>query len=96
MKNEWQGGLTANLTVTNTGTTAVNGWTVTFSFPGDTKVTSAWNATVTQSGAAVTAKNMSYNASIAPGGNVSFGFQGTWTSNDTNPTVFSLNGSRCS
>uniref|UniRef100_UPI0021F16896 cellulose-binding domain-containing protein n=1 Tax=Streptomyces sp. HPF1205 TaxID=2873262 RepID=UPI0021F16896 len=76
-------------------TTAVNGWTVGFAFPGDTKVTSAWNATVTQSGSQATAKNMSYNSTISPGANVSFGFQGTWTSNDAAPTAFTLNGTTC-
>jgi cellulase/cellobiase CelA1 len=96
VKNEWSGGFTANLTVTNTGTAAINGWTLKFSFPGDQKVTNAWNATVSQSGSAVTATNVSYNGSIAPGGNVQFGFQGTWTSNDTSPTAFALNGAACS
>jgi len=81
--------------VTNTGSSAVNGWSVGFAFPGDTRVTNAWNATVTQNGNAVTATNMSYNASIPAGGNVQFGFQGTWTSNDANPTTFTLNGSAC-
>lgn len=95
VKNEWQGGLTANVTIANNGTAAINGWTLTFSFPGDTKVTSAWNATVTQSGAAVTAKNMSYNAAISPGGTATFGFQGTWTSNDAVPTSFAVNGAAC-
>ncbi|HEX4703096.1 MAG TPA: endo-1,4-beta-xylanase [Pseudonocardiaceae bacterium] len=94
--NEWAGGVVANLTVNNTGTTAINGWTVTFSFPGDTHFTNAWNAAVTQAGAAVTATNLSYNATIAPGGNTSWGFQGTWTSNDAAPTAFSVNGSACS
>jgi len=96
VKNEWGGGFTANLTITNTGTTTVNGWTVTWSFPGDQKVTNAWNANVTQTGSAVTATNLSYNATIAPGGNAQFGFQGTWTSNDTSPTAFTLNGTACS
>jgi hypothetical protein len=96
VKNEWGGGFTANLTVTNTGTSTINGWTLTFSFPGDQKVTNAWNATVTQTGSAVTATNLSYNATIAPGGNVQFGFQGTWTSNDTSPSAFTLNASSCS
>ncbi|HEU5425387.1 MAG TPA: cellulose-binding domain-containing protein [Actinocrinis sp.] len=96
VKNEWGGGFTANVTVTNTGTTAINGWTLKFTFPGDQKVTNAWNATVTQSGSAVTATNASYNAAIAPGGNAQFGFQGTWTSNDTNPTTFTLNAAACS
>jgi cellulase/cellobiase CelA1 len=96
VKNEWGGGFTANVTVTNTGTSAVNGWTLTWSFPGDQKVTNAWNATVSQSGAAASATNLSYNAAIAPGGNVQFGFQGTWAGNDTSPTAFSLNGNACS
>ncbi|GIM90063.1 cellulose binding domain-containing protein [Paractinoplanes toevensis] len=95
-KNEWSGGLTANVTVTNTGTTAISGWRLAWSFPGDQKVTNAWNATVTQSGAAVTATNVTYNAAIAPGGTVQFGFQGTWAGSDTNPTTFTLNGTTCS
>ena len=95
VKNEWSGGLTANLTVTNTGTSAINGWKVGFTFPGDTKVTNAWNATVSQSGRVVSAVPMSYNGTIAAGGNVSFGFQGTWTSNDASPTAFTLNGATC-
>ncbi|MFL6077859.1 MAG: endo-1,4-beta-xylanase [Mycobacteriales bacterium] len=93
--DEWAGGFVANLTVANTGTAAISGWTVTFAFPGDQHITNAWNASVNQSGANVTATNASYNAAIAPGGNVQFGFQGTWTSNDTSPSSFSVNGSAC-
>ncbi|WP_290864743.1 cellulose binding domain-containing protein [Hamadaea sp.] len=93
--SEWPGGLVANVTITNTGATAVNGWRLTFTFPGDTRVGNAWNATVTQSGAAVSAVDASYNATIPPGGTQSFGFTGTWTSNDASPASFSLNGSVC-
>jgi acetylxylan esterase len=93
--SEWAGGFVANVTINDTGTAAINGWTLKFAFPGDQKVTSAWSATVTQSGTSVTATNASYDGSISPGGNVSFGFQGTWTSNDTAPTSFSLNGTTC-
>ena len=94
--NQWTGGFTASVAVNNTGSTTISGWTVTFSFPGDQKITNAWNATVTQSGTAVTATAASYNNTIAPGGNTSFGFQGTWTSNDSAPTAFSVNGTACS
>ena len=94
-KNEWQGGMTANVTITNNGSTAVNGWTLAFSFPGDTKVGNVWNATMTQNGTAVRATNASYNATIAPGGNVSFGFSGAWTAGDASPTGFTLNGAIC-
>lgn len=93
--NNWQGGFTANVTITNNGGTAINGWTLTFAFPGDQKITNAWNATVTQSGASVTATNVSYNTTISPGGSQSFGFQGTWTANDASPASFSVNGTAC-
>jgi hypothetical protein len=43
----------------------------------------------------VTAANASYDAAISPGGSVSFGFHGTWVSNDTAPTSFRLKGTAC-
>ncbi|WP_228562700.1 cellulose binding domain-containing protein [Catenulispora rubra] len=94
--NEWPGGFTANVTITNTGTTGINGWTVSWTFPGDQKITNAWSATTTQNGAAVSATNAAYNGSIAPGANTSFGFQGTFTANDSSPTSFTVNGATCS
>ncbi len=94
--SEWAGGFVANVTVNNTGTSAISGWQLGFTFPGDQHITNAWNATVTQSGEAVSATNASFDGSIAPGGNVQFGFQGTWTSNDTSPSSFTVNGAACS
>ncbi|ACU73822.1 glycoside hydrolase family 10 [Catenulispora acidiphila DSM 44928] len=93
---EWAGGFTANVTIANTGTAAINGWTLAFTFPGDQKITNAWNGATSQSGEAVTATSAAYNASIAPGATTSFGFQGTFTSNDTAPTTFTVNGAACS
>jgi O-glycosyl hydrolase len=93
--NQWAGGFTANLTVADTGTTAINGWTLTFAFPGDQKITSAWNGTATQSGANVSITSVSYNANIPVGGSTQLGFQGTWTSNDSSPTSFAVNGGSC-
>ncbi|MGH3416876.1 MAG: cellulose binding domain-containing protein, partial [Actinocrinis sp.] len=95
--SEWPGGFTATVTVGNTGTSAISAWTVGFTFPGDQKVTGSWNdGTLTQSGESVTATNAAYNGSISPGGTASFGFQGTWTSNDSPPTSFTVNGAACS
>jgi O-glycosyl hydrolase len=94
--SQWAGGFTASVTIGNTGTSAITNWTLKFTFGGDQKVTNAWNTTLTQSGEAATATNLSYNATIAPGGNTSFGFQGTWTNSDAPPTSFTLNGAPCS
>ncbi|MBS2966936.1 cellulose binding domain-containing protein [Actinocrinis puniceicyclus] len=90
--SEWAGGFTANVTITNGGAEAISGWSVGWSFPGDQKVTSAWGAAVSQSGGAVTATNVSYDAVIAPGASVSFGFQGTWSASDAAPSAFTVNG----
>jgi endoglucanase len=92
--SSWNGGFTADVTVHNTGSGSVNGWSLTWTFPADQKITSAWNADATQSGATVTATDLGYNGTIPPGGSTSFGFQGTG-SGTTSPTAFTLNGAGC-
>ena len=64
MSSQWQGGFGANVAITNLGD-AVTSWTLTWSYNAGQTVTQAWNTTLTQSGAAVTAKNVSYNGAIA-------------------------------
>jgi glucosylceramidase len=96
VQNQWPGGFTTNLTITNTGTTALNGWALKFTFPGNQQVQQGWNANWTQSGANVTAQNMSWNSSIAANASVSIGFNGLWSGSNSSPTSFSLNGATCS
>ncbi len=93
--NQWQGGFTANVQINNTGSSTINNWTLTFTFPGDQKITNAWNGVESQTGENVTISNQSYNATIAPGGNAQLGFQGTWTNSDASPTTFAINGTTC-
>ena len=93
--NDWGSGFTANVTITNNGSSGINGWTLKWSFAGNQTVSSAWNATVTQSGQGVTAVNMSYNATIAANGNVQFGFQGAYSGSNAVPAQFTLNGTAC-
>jgi cellulase/cellobiase CelA1 len=92
----WAGGFVANLTITNTSSTPVNGWTLRFTFPGDAVITNMWNAAATQTGRTVEARSMSYNAAIAPGGTAGFGFQASFATNGDAPTAFGLNGTPCS
>ncbi|MDY7086691.1 MAG: non-reducing end alpha-L-arabinofuranosidase family hydrolase, partial [Actinomycetota bacterium] len=94
VSSQWQGGFGANVSITNLGD-ALNGWTLTWSYGAGQTVTQAWNATVTQSGSNVTAKNASYNGSIATGSSVSFGFNGSWTGSNPVPSSFALNGVTC-
>ena len=93
--NTWAGGFTANVTLKNTGTSAWSSWTTTFTFPGDEKITNAWNSQLTQTGAAVTATNVSYNGNVAAGTSTTFGFQGTWSGSSATPTAFTVNGNTC-
>lgn len=93
--NVWQGGFTADVTVTNTGSTPVDAWKLGFTLPAGQSVTSAWSASVSPSSGAVTAGGMAYNSSIAPGGQVSFGFQGTYSGAFTKPAGFNLSGTSC-
>ncbi|HEU4328663.1 MAG TPA: cellulose-binding domain-containing protein, partial [Roseiflexaceae bacterium] len=94
--NQWPGGFSANVTIKNTGTTAISAWTLGWAFPSGQQVSQIWNATHMQTGANVSASNLSYNGTIAPnGGTVSFGFNGSFGSTNTNPTSFTLNGVVC-
>jgi endo-1,4-beta-xylanase len=94
--NAWNTGLTSNLTVTNTGTTAINGWSLKFTLASGQVIVQTWNASITPTSGAVTATNLSYNAGIAPGGNVTLGFNANHTGNPAAPASFTLNGVACS
>ena len=95
LTNTWPGGFQAQIVLTNTGSSTISPWTLTWTFPGDQKITSMWTATYTQSGENVTAANEPYNATIAPGGSVTIGFTGRFTSSDSSPTSFAVNGTGC-
>jgi len=95
LTNSWPTGFQAQITVTNTGSSAIIGWKLTWTFLGDQKISSLWNATYTQSGEQVTATADSYNATIAPSGTVTIGFTGSFTTSDAAPTAFSVNGTAC-
>ncbi|WP_306345208.1 cellulose binding domain-containing protein [Rhizomonospora bruguierae] len=93
--NQWPGGFGANVDITNLGD-PISSWTLTWSYSAGQQVTQVWNATVTQSGSQVTAKNVSYNGSLGTNATASFGFNGTLTgSNNPVPTSFSVNGTTC-
>ncbi|MFF4984787.1 glycosyl hydrolase family 18 protein [Streptomyces sp. NPDC001046] len=89
---DWGSGFEGKWTVKNTGTTAISSWTVEWDFPSGTSVTSAWDADVTSSGTHWTAKNKSWNGSLAPGASVTFGFNG---SGSGSPANCKLNGGSC-
>src|SRR5450432_1553404 len=78
-----------SLTIYNTGSTNINGWSLTFSFANGQQISQSWNATYVQSGNLVTLTNASYDG-------CSIGFLASTNGTNTAPTTFKLNGVVCS
>ena len=85
--SQWNTGFTATVTVANSGTVPTKGWKVTWNWGCGQQITGSWNATVTQSGSAVSAVNLSYNGAVAGGANTTFGVQGTYSGANTLPAL---------
>ena len=81
----WPGNFQANVTVKNTGTTALNGWTVKWTYAGDETVFNSWSTQLTQSGKNVTATAPAQGGTLAAGQTTTFGLQGTYTGTATAP-----------
>jgi hypothetical protein len=75
IQSQWQNGLVADLTIRNTGGSAINAWTLTWTFGGNQQITNSWGIVPTQSGASVTARNATYNGQIPVNGSTTGGYQ---------------------
>ncbi|WP_455568056.1 cellulase family glycosylhydrolase [Streptomyces asoensis] len=92
---EWPGGFQGDITLRNTGTSAINGWKLAFAFADGQTVTNMWGGTATQSGASVSVAPASYTSTVPAGGSVTVGFIGSKGAANTAPTAFTLNGGAC-
>ncbi|MFI7599988.1 cellulase family glycosylhydrolase [Actinoplanes sp. NPDC049681] len=81
---QWTGGFQGAVTV-QAGTAPISAWTVAWTWPDGQRFTNSWNAAVTTSGGSVTARSLSYNASLPAGGSTSWGFTAAWTGANTAP-----------
>ncbi|GAB2521202.1 extracellular catalytic domain type 1 short-chain-length polyhydroxyalkanoate depolymerase [Nocardiopsis aegyptia] len=93
--NGWNTGLTAALTITNTGDAPVEDWSLEFTLPEGQSIGSGWNATYSTSGGTVVATHAGHNATIAPGAEVGIGYQASHSGDAGAPTGFTLNGAEC-
>ena len=93
---QWQSNFQGDVTIRNSGSSTINGWTLTWTFANGQTITQMWSGVWTQVGASMTVKNMPYNGTLPPGQSTSFGFLATWN-NATNaaPVAFSVNGAAC-
>jgi endoglucanase len=84
--NDWGSGFTASLNITNNGTAAITGWTVTYSYAGSQTLGNGWNGTWTQAGKTVTVTNASYNGSLAAGAATTAGGNFNYSGTNAAPT----------
>ncbi len=92
--DDWGTGFTGSLTLTNTGSSPISGWTLAFDFVGT--ISSIWNASImSQTGNQFSIVNASYNAVINPGQSVTIGFNAS-PGHPTAPTNYMLNGAAIS
>jgi len=93
IENDWGTGSTISVTVQNTGSSSLNGWEISWTFPENQKISNMWGANFTQNGAKVTATNANWNSTIPAGGSTSFGFVLTYSGKNSIPSDITLNGS---
>jgi endoglucanase/cellulose 1,4-beta-cellobiosidase len=87
VSNQWNNGFTGAIRICNTGTSAINGWNLSWNYSDGTRVTNSWNANVTGANP-YTATPLSWNSSIQPGQCAEVGFQASKPgANVTTPTI---------
>ncbi|WP_330465513.1 chitinase [Micromonospora zamorensis] len=89
---DWGSGWEGKYTITNGGSSTINGWSLAFDLPSGTTLGSYWDALLTSAGQRHTFTNRSWNGTIAPGASVSFGFL---ASGSGSPSGCQLNGAAC-
>jgi chitin-binding protein len=78
----WGNGFQGEVMV-HAGTTPVNNWTVSWTFPGSQTITQLWSGKYTGSGSLATVKNETWNGAIAANNYTKFGFLGSGTAPTT-------------
>ena len=85
VQTDWGTGFTASLTVTNNGTTAITGWTVTWTYAGNQTLSSGWSGNWSQSGKTVTVTNASWNGNLSSGQSTQAGANFTYSGTNSPP-----------
>ncbi|WP_045743601.1 MULTISPECIES: cellulose binding domain-containing protein [Actinoplanes] len=86
---------TGQVTITNTGTVILYGWTLRFALPVAQTFRNGWEATFTVDGQNVTGTSYEYNAKVEPGRSVQVGFNATGDVKGPRPAEFRINDSLC-
>ncbi|MEU6861405.1 cellulose binding domain-containing protein [Glycomyces sp. NPDC046736] len=90
---DWGDGFVVQVKVTNTGTTAIDAWDLTWRSGGVDTVAYAWGGDIAITGTTATATPAFWNTPLQPGATKQLGFQGT--GNPHAPGMFLMNNQRC-
>ncbi|GAA1422496.1 fibronectin type III domain-containing protein [Catellatospora coxensis] len=94
VQSQWNNGYVLQVTVTNTGSSTINGWASTATLPSGHAHTGSWPQPAVVSGQNVTETNQNWNGALAPGQTASWGFQASRPNGNTAlPTTFSCTAS---
>lgn len=81
----WDGGFQGEVTVTNSGSANISGWSVGLTLASGQSINSLWNGSQSGSAPNLTVRNVGHNGALNAGQSTSFGFVGSGPS--TAPTV---------
>ncbi|HEY1600283.1 MAG TPA: cellulose binding domain-containing protein [Pirellulales bacterium] len=91
LTSDWGSGFSGQITATNSSQQTISNWQMEFDFP--ISITSIWDATiVSHVGNHYVVQNAGWNSTIAPGGAISFGFNGGPGNLTVAPTNYLLHG----
>ncbi len=93
--SDWGNGFTTSVMLTNQGD-AWSGWDVKWTMPSGQQITGLWNGQYTQTEQNVTVTSYAWNANIATGATVQFGFNGSYSGENAIPYDITVNGELCS
>lgn len=96
----WEGGTGygAEIAIQNTGTAIIDGWTLQFTFLNGERIQNGWPVSFSQpagSAQVTVSSNAQWNQSIGSGATFTIGFNGTFTTTNSAPGSFTLNGTAC-
>jgi endo-1,4-beta-xylanase len=100
VRQQWDWGFTADITLKNIGPTTINGWTLSWTFPNGQNMYQAWSSVIVGAGPNASLMNASWNGVLGPGQRAEdfggpIGFNAYHYGANSEPTDFTLNGQPC-
>ncbi|PSL55800.1 endo-1,4-beta-xylanase (glycosyl hydrolase family 10) [Saccharothrix carnea] len=84
---QWNGGFQGEVTVRNTGTAGITGWTVRWTLAEGQRLGNVWNGVASTTGQEVTVRNAGYNGTLNANGTTTFGFIGSFAGSNPAPSA---------